>query len=101
MVDRFERTIPQPVQIAYCKMRNAIFSCQRGDSDVSTDPVVGTAMNTQEQSQEQFAQTVGERVAMARKAAGLTQAQLSEKLWFKDRQILSNIEAGSREPRVS
>jgi Zn-dependent peptidase ImmA (M78 family)/DNA-binding XRE family transcriptional regulator len=51
---------------------------------------------SKEQSQEEFAQLVGERVAFAREAAGLTQVELSERLGFKDRQILSNIEAGKR-----
>jgi len=53
-------------------------------------------MISQERSQEQFAQMVGERVALARKEAGLTQAELSKRLGFKDRQILSNIESGKR-----
>lgn len=39
---------------------------------------------------------IGTRIQSARKSAGLTQAELSEKLKFKDRQILSNIESGTR-----
>ena len=39
---------------------------------------------------------IGTRIQSARKSAGLTQQALSEKLKFKDRQILSNIESGTR-----
>lgn len=39
---------------------------------------------------------VGGRIAEARKAAGMTQAELAEKLGFADRQILSNLEKGLR-----
>lgn len=39
---------------------------------------------------------IGERVRWARKEAKKTQEELSEELGFKDRQILANIEAGSR-----
>jgi Zn-dependent peptidase ImmA (M78 family)/DNA-binding XRE family transcriptional regulator len=39
---------------------------------------------------------VGRQIALARKAKGLTQEQLSNQLGFKDRQILSNIEKGLR-----
>ncbi len=39
---------------------------------------------------------IGEQIATARKAAKITQEDLSEKLGFKDRQILSNIEKGIR-----
>jgi len=39
---------------------------------------------------------VGRQIALARKAKGLTQEELSGKLGFKDRQILSNIEKGLR-----
>lgn len=46
--------------------------------------------------QRNFTAMIGERIRVARKDAGLTQGQLSEKLGFKDRQILSNIEGGSR-----
>lgn len=46
--------------------------------------------------QRNFTTMIGERIRVARKDAGLTQGQLSEKLGFKDRQILSNIEGGSR-----
>lgn len=42
---------------------------------------------------------IGERAQIARKKAGLTQEELSDRLGFKDRQILSNIESGKR--RVS
>lgn len=40
---------------------------------------------------------VGGRIAEARKKAGLTQADLAEKLGFADRQILSNLEKGLRQ----
>ena len=43
-----------------------------------------------------FTAMIAERIRVARKDARLTQGQLSEKLGFKDRQILSNIEGGSR-----
>jgi Zn-dependent peptidase ImmA (M78 family)/DNA-binding transcriptional regulator YiaG len=43
-----------------------------------------------------FNKMVGERVKIARKKAGMTQQQLSQRLNFKDRQILSNIESGFR-----
>lgn len=43
-----------------------------------------------------FHQMIGERIVMARKDAHLTQQQLSDQMGFKDRQILSNIEAGKR-----
>lgn len=39
---------------------------------------------------------IGERIRLARKEASLTQDGLSDKLGFKDRQILSNIEGGIR-----
>lgn len=39
---------------------------------------------------------IGERLRLARKEAGLTQKDLAEKLGFKSRQILDNIEAGIR-----
>ena len=39
---------------------------------------------------------LGRRVKLAREQAGLSQAQLSERLGFKDRQTLSAIEAGQR-----
>ena len=45
---------------------------------------------------ENFHQMVGEQIASARRELGLTQAQLSERLGFKDRQILSYIESGKR-----
>jgi len=45
---------------------------------------------------ESFDRMVGNRVRVARKALKLTQEQLSERLGFNDRQILSNIEAGKR-----
>ena len=45
---------------------------------------------------EVFHRMIGERIAMARKDAHLTQQQLSDQMGFKDRQILSNIEAGKR-----
>lgn len=47
-------------------------------------------------TRESFDRMVGDRVRIARKASGLTQEQLSEKLGFSDRQTLSNIEAGKR-----
>ena len=40
---------------------------------------------------------VGGRIAEARKAADVTQAELAEKLGFADRQILSNLEKGLRQ----
>ncbi len=43
-----------------------------------------------------FNKMVGERVKIVRKETGMTQARLSERLNFKDRQILSNIESGFR-----
>lgn len=43
-----------------------------------------------------FNKMVGERIKIARKKAGMTQQQLSQRLNFKDRQILSNIESGFR-----
>ncbi|OHB76505.1 MAG: hypothetical protein A2Z34_01120 [Planctomycetes bacterium RBG_16_59_8] len=46
--------------------------------------------------QDSFIRMVGERVQIARKEAKLTQEALSDKLGFKDRQILSNIESGKR-----
>ena len=46
--------------------------------------------------QRSFNLMVGERVRTARKALGITQQELSKKLDFKDRQILSNIESGLR-----
>jgi Zn-dependent peptidase ImmA (M78 family)/transcriptional regulator with XRE-family HTH domain len=39
---------------------------------------------------------VGKRVALARKATGVTQDDLAGRLGFKDRQILSNVESGTR-----
>lgn len=50
-------------------------------------------------SQDRFTARIGERIQIARKQAKTTQQQLSDRLGFKDRQILSNIEAGNR--RVS
>ena len=43
-----------------------------------------------------FHRIVGERVRIARRMADLKQKEVSERLGFKDRQILSNIEAGKR-----
>lgn len=43
-----------------------------------------------------FNRQIGIRIALARKEVKLTQEQLSDRLGFKDRQILSNIEAGKR-----
>lgn len=43
-----------------------------------------------------FTEMVGERIRLARKAAKLTQEELAEQMGFKDRQILSNIEGGTR-----
>lgn len=43
-----------------------------------------------------FHQMIGERIALARREIGLTQEELSERLGFKDRQILSHIESGKR-----
>lgn len=45
---------------------------------------------------ERFHRMVGERIALARKQSALTQEQLSERLGFKDRQIVSYIESGKR-----
>src|SRR3970282_2469568 len=39
---------------------------------------------------------INKRLKMAREKAGLTQAQLAEKLGFKDRQTVAAIEAGQR-----
>lgn len=39
---------------------------------------------------------IGERIALARKERGLRQEELSDRLGFNDRQILSNIESGKR-----
>src|SRR3990172_10979170 len=39
---------------------------------------------------------INKRLKIAREKAGLTQAQLAEKLGFKDRQTLAAIEAGQR-----
>src|SRR3972149_7313606 len=39
---------------------------------------------------------INKRLKMAREKAGLTQAQLAEKLGFKDRQTLAAIESGQR-----
>ncbi|HPF99017.1 MAG TPA: XRE family transcriptional regulator [Kiritimatiellia bacterium] len=39
---------------------------------------------------------VGERIRLARKEAKLTQEAVAEKMGFKDRQILSNVESGTR-----
>lgn len=44
----------------------------------------------------EFARMIGERVAHARALAGLSQAQLAEKLGIKDRQTVSTIEGGKR-----
>jgi len=44
---------------------------------------------------------VGKQVAAARKSAKVTQEELSNKLGFKDRQILSNIEKGLRKVKPS
>jgi len=44
---------------------------------------------------------VGRQIAAARKSAKLTQDELSNKLGFKDRQILSNIEKGLRKVKPS
>jgi len=46
--------------------------------------------------QERFQRMVGERIRFARDQVGLTQQQLSDRLGFKDRQILANIEGGKR-----
>jgi len=46
-----------------------------------------------------FHQMIGERIALARKQLEMTQEELSRRLGFKDRQILSHIESGKR--RVS
>jgi len=48
---------------------------------------------------DRFERLIGERIRFAREEAHLSQKQLAERLGFKDRQILSNIEAGQR--RVS
>lgn len=48
---------------------------------------------------ELFHQMIGERIALARKELEMTQEELSQRLGFKDRQILSHIESGKR--RVS
>ncbi|MEK6757121.1 MAG: helix-turn-helix transcriptional regulator, partial [Bacteroidota bacterium] len=45
---------------------------------------------------DRFMAMVGERIQTARKHLELTQKELSDKLGFKDRQILANIEAGQR-----
>ncbi|MBV8174047.1 MAG: ImmA/IrrE family metallo-endopeptidase [Verrucomicrobia bacterium] len=47
-------------------------------------------------SQEQFQRIVGQRVKLAREDANLNQDELARELGFKDRQTLSNIEAGKR-----
>jgi transcriptional regulator with XRE-family HTH domain/Zn-dependent peptidase ImmA (M78 family) len=44
----------------------------------------------------EFARMIGERVSHARTLAGLSQAQLAEKLGIKDRQTISAIEGGKR-----
>lgn len=46
--------------------------------------------------QDSFSRMIGERTQIARKEKGWTQEQLSDRLGFKDRQILSNIESGRR-----
>lgn len=46
--------------------------------------------------QRSFQGMVGERIRIARQEMDLTQEELSSKLGFKDRQILSNIESGRR-----
>src|SRR4029077_7564123 len=51
------------------------------------------------ETQERFQRVIGERIRFAREEAHLSQKQLADRLGFKDRQILSNIEAGQR--RVS
>ncbi len=48
---------------------------------------------------ERFQRLIGERIRFAREQAHLSQKQLADRLGFKDRQILSNIESGQR--RVS
>jgi Zn-dependent peptidase ImmA (M78 family)/DNA-binding XRE family transcriptional regulator len=47
-------------------------------------------------SQEHFQRTVGQRVKLAREDANLSQDELASQLGFKDRQTLSNVEAGKR-----
>lgn len=47
-------------------------------------------------SQEQFQRIVGQRVKLARECANFSQDELAGQLGFKDRQTLSNIEAGKR-----
>ena len=44
---------------------------------------------------------IGRQIAAARKSAKVTQGELSNKLGFKDRQILSNIEKGLRKVKPS
>lgn len=53
-------------------------------------------MPTPQERQARQTARIGERIQIARKEKKLTQEQLSEKLGFKDRQILSNIESGKR-----
>jgi Zn-dependent peptidase ImmA (M78 family)/DNA-binding XRE family transcriptional regulator len=47
-------------------------------------------------TQDQFQRIVGQRVKLAREEANLSQDELASQLGFKDRQTLSNIEAGKR-----
>lgn len=51
------------------------------------------------ETQERFRRVIGERIRFAREQVQLSQKQLADRLGFKDRQILSNIEGGQR--RVS
>lgn len=45
---------------------------------------------------DRFTGMIGQRIRVARKEAKLTQKELSDRLGFKDRQILANIEGGLR-----
>jgi len=53
-------------------------------------------MKAQTGSQDRFLRMIGQRVQYARNEAKMTQENLSDRLGFKDRQILSNIESGKR-----
>lgn len=54
----------------------------------------------EERSQEKLQQLIGARIKAAREERGLSQEELSKRLGFKDRQILSNIESGRRKVAV-
>lgn len=57
-------------------------------------------LKSPEQNLAEFNNSLGIRIRYARNKAKLTQAELSEKMGFKDRQTLSDIEQGKRSVKV-